>query len=319
MRITNTQLLLLFLVAAFGIIIVVVLWSLHCATRTRDRRHARITDGQQAAFCAGRLVRDADADADVKVAKQTPTRTLWVVSTVCINAGSNANVRRAQYQRAFRELKSALCEEALVLTFARRVLLVVDNGGARATYLDDLAAEMCAPGLCCKIVYTDNERDVVTDNKGVRELADLSHALAFAQGIGMRDDEWLVKITGRYVIQTPNPVLNSLLDDENNNKIDVVMRQGSYLDVDKPMEERSAYDAVTGLFAMRSHVWQSLFRAYPTVVRGVPGEATDRVESDPIEWWVARHIQRTVAHERIRVLDRLNCLISPGSDTLYLI
>jgi hypothetical protein len=309
----TARLLILFLVAVCLPIALVVMWSLAYVSRRHKHQqhcHARFTEGQCAAFEAGRRLAAA-----THVLHAASSKTLWVIVTACVSAGSNADVRRVQYQHALGAMRDALCDATLCKAFPRRILLVVENGGRRATYLDTLVENLCdeSTGLLCEVLYTENERDVATDNKGVRELADLHHALDYARGAGIRDDEWIVKITGRYVIQRPNPVLAALHD----NSIDVAVRQGSYQDTHVPVAQRSPHDAVTGLMAMRAHVWQSLFRAYPTFTCGASHEAVDRTPSDPIEWWTARHIHRTVPRERIRTLDRLGCLIAPGSDTFF--
>lgn len=232
---------------------------------------------------------------------------MWVLVTAAVSgkfhpaSGEFHNAtRQQQYEKALPLLRYAVDQANLDST-----MIIVENKGPRTTYLDTIAQQIQA-----KLLYTSNENQVHTTNKGVREYADLHDALEFAAQIEpLSADDWVVKVTGRYMIFSPSPLLAAL----SNPNLDVIARFGSWA-FKGPPRERAMNDLVTGFFAMRVHVWKAFFTANP---RGVdpPGAQPD----DPIAWATGRFIQSHVPPERVLALDELNALISPGTDDYFVI
>jgi hypothetical protein len=76
-------------------------------------------------------------------------------------------------------------QQALLVSNGTVKPIIVENNGARSTYLD---------GIGCDVVYTNNN---VIDygNKGVNELQDIKEVISI---YNISDDDIVIKLTGRY-------------------------------------------------------------------------------------------------------------------------
>lgn len=76
-------------------------------------------------------------------------------------------------------------------------IIFVENNGVRPTYLDDLG---------CDVFYTNNN-SLPTKNKGRKELQDILDCI---EAYSIADDEFIVKLTGRYIIDKQSPFMDAL-------------------------------------------------------------------------------------------------------------
>jgi hypothetical protein len=75
-------------------------------------------------------------------------------------------------------------------------LCIVENNGQRKTFLDDFGID---------VLYTNNN-EIKTNNKGIKELKDVWDC---TNHFNIQDNDFIVKITGRYILQENNEFLNT--------------------------------------------------------------------------------------------------------------
>lgn len=72
--------------------------------------------------------------------------------------------------------------------------VVVENNGMRATWLDTIRHR----GQPVPVVYTNHNSLLV--HKGIKEMMDVRAVVAH---VGMKGEEWVIKLTGRYPVRSP--------------------------------------------------------------------------------------------------------------------
>lgn len=232
---------------------------------------------------------------------------LWIVGTASIKAGSP--VRREQYRQAIEALQKVVLQPAVQRAFTERHVVYVENNGGPSTYLDDFMAEArnrTGPSVTWSVLYSQHNKLNVS-NSGLKELRD---EFFFVQNTSrLKDSDWVVKLTGRYRINVPSPLIEQVVADrESPGMYDAIYRPGAYHQRDWPLEHYDKEDSVTGLFAMRAKTWRLYAQRF---------SLGDVDPLTPAEWWLARFIQRNVPRERIQLVAKLGAWIAPGSDTYY--
>jgi hypothetical protein len=69
--------------------------------------------------------------------------------------------------------------------------IIVENNGSRSTYLDDMG---------CDVIYTNNNA-IRCGHKGINELQDIKEVIG---KYNIRDDDIVIKLTGRYFMMNPS-------------------------------------------------------------------------------------------------------------------
>ena len=134
-------------------------------------------------------------------------------------------------------------------------VILIENNGPRKTFLDLYKG--------CKVFYTNNNT-IQTKNKGIKELKDIKDCIEYFK---LKDDDFLVKVSGRYQIMDKSPFIEKLRDISG---IDCILRYGSF---NKPSDTR-VKDCITGLIGMRCKFVKEIEEPH---------------ENDPVEWkwaWV---------------------------------
>lgn len=112
-------------------------------------------------------------------------------------------------------------------------LIIVENNGKRKTFLDDFSFN---------VLYTNSNLQNII--KGNKELQDIQSVI---KTYNIKDDDLIIKFTGRYLLNENNKFLNLVYD--NKNDYDCFVRYGSYMN---PIAEtKQVKDCVTGLIAMK--------------------------------------------------------------------
>lgn len=148
---------------------------------------------------------------------------LYFILTACV---MDSPMREQQYFAAFTALQCYLVTNG----FSDYRIIVVEGNGQRETYLDELG---------CDVLYTTNN-SLPTQNKGYKELVDV---LAVIEAYKIQDDDFVVKMTGRYVICCDSPFMAALKDD-----LDCIIKYTDYL---TPVNHRTR-DCMSGLIGMRA-------------------------------------------------------------------
>jgi hypothetical protein len=111
-----------------------------------------------------------------------------IITTSIINRFGiqNAAKRKTEYLAAITESLSHLPEEIQPI--------IVENNGERDTYLDHFTHA----GTPVSVLYTTNNNR--NSNKGMIELLDIKEVIT---QFGIRDDDMVIKLTGRYTVKSP--------------------------------------------------------------------------------------------------------------------
>lgn len=156
---------------------------------------------------------------------------LYFIVTTCVFPHSHPDyeIRNAQYTRCISRLFDLINVDC-------KVIIVEGNGGQenRTTILNQFANK-------ATIVYTTNN-SLKLKNKGHTELLDILECI---NSCGILDDDFVIKLTGRYYIEDGSPMFAALTQ---MHTYDCIIKYGSFLSPqDKPIR-----DCVTGLIGMRA-------------------------------------------------------------------
>jgi len=155
-------------------------------------------------------------------------------------------------------------------------VILIENNGSRKTFLDLYRG--------CQVFYTNNNM-LKTKNKGIKELTDVKECI---QHYGIQDDDFVVKVSGRYQIMDNSPFIERLRDLTG---VDCILRYGSFLN---PSDTR-VKDCITGLIGMRARYVKQIEEPH---------------ENDPVEWqwaWVTYQ----VAEEAVVAMKALGLYMRP--------
>lgn len=227
---------------------------------------------------------DDDHDDGITPPPAAPQRVFFLVTTCLLGDPASAQyaVRKEQYVRGISRLLGLLDRWSRERDRAR--VVVVENNGPRVTFLDALCRAAPFP---CDLAYTrTNALYPPQFNKGIKELDDV------------RDDDFVVKMTGRYLLHDDGgEFLRVLLQEGGDRKYDVIARFGPYFaPVNYQMD-----DCVTGLVGMRCKYVKQIAAPEPRV-------------SVEVSWAKASFLAPS---ERVRVLPSLGILICPGCNTYF--
>lgn len=154
--------------------------------------------------------------------------------------------------------------------------IIVENNGYRETFLNDFGID---------VLYTTSNELYL--EKGTKETYDI---LACIRQFEMRENDFIVKITGRYILEDVCLFLEEL---KNIDHIDAIVRYDSFMN---PASKVKTNDCITGLIGIR--VKHFLKMEIP-------------LQHEVIEWKWAQ-VCNTISDERIRIMDYLGISICPG-------
>jgi hypothetical protein len=118
-------------------------------------------------------------------------------------------------------------------------IIIVENNGRRPTFLDDFGVE---------VFYTNNNR-LPTINIGNKELADLKECI---QQYTIRDEDFVVKLSGRYILQEESEFMDALLLHGDTKA--AIVQYGSF----NARQYERTRDCVTGLIGMRASALRTI-------------------------------------------------------------
>lgn len=202
---------------------------------------------------------------------------LYILVTTSIY--NSCEIRKSQYINCITKIKEVF--EQLQNDIPNKII-VIENNGPRKTYLDDLG---------CDVYYTNNNF-INTQNKGIKEIVDIFYTI---KKYNIQDDDFIVKITGRYLLMDNSPFIESLK--KNINLSDCIIKYSSYI---KP-DIYDKNDSVTGLIGMRTKYVKMI--EYPR-------------NNECIEWKWAKS-SHNIEENRIISIDKLGINICPGSNTYF--
>ena len=199
---------------------------------------------------------------------------LYFIITTCIY--NDCIVRKAQYINGITKLKQLIIDSGM----ENYKLVIVENNGKRPTFLDILD---------CEVYYTENNK-LPTINKGYKELQDVFDCIT---KYNIQDDDFIVKMTGRYILHNNSPFMN-IINNIHNTKYDCVIKYGVY---NEPVPYK-VDDCTTGIIGMTCRYVKQI--DYPN-------------NNDSVEWNWAK-ATRPIPDTKICILNTLSINICPGSN-----
>jgi len=160
-------------------------------------------------------------------------------------------------------------------------IIIVENNGKRETFLDKFGLD---------ILYTNNNA-IPTNNKGIKELKDVWDCV---QNFNIQDEDLIVKITGRYILQENSNFISTLNED-----MDCIMKYGN---CDYTAKHKVS-ECLTVLVAMKTKYVKKI---------KIPSE------NECVEWcWAKASFE--IPDDKIRFMEKLGILICPGNNTYFLV
>ena len=135
------------------------------------------------------------------------------------------DIRQSQYINGINKLKQVINN----LNIENYKIIIVENNGNKNTFLDTLG---------CITFYTTNNF-LNTTNKGYKELQDILDCI---DKFHINDTDFIVKMTGRYVLEDDSEFMNIIKDIEKT-RYDCVIKYGWYY---KPSNYKKK-NCITGL------------------------------------------------------------------------
>lgn len=121
-------------------------------------------------------------------------KTYFIVNTCILD--SEPSLRDEQYKNGI----SKLIE--LTKDMENIQIIIVENNGCNQKYLEDYNNE-----VNCTTFYTNNNRNIETGNIGIKELIDVIHCI---RRFDIGDDDFIVKMNGRYVLNDDSEFITAL-------------------------------------------------------------------------------------------------------------
>ena len=192
----------------------------------------------------------------------------------------SCNIRKQQYINAITQLTRVIKMYSIECK-----IIIVENNGSRSTFLDELGT----------VFYTRNNF-LPTTNIGIKELKDVLDSI---EHYGIQDTDFIVKMTGRYVIHDDSPFLRILQMIETH-PYDAIVRFGWYNAPVQPVGHPPT-DCVTGLIGMRS----GFIKQIKCVGEGVCVE------------WKWAEVTSKIDSVKVGRIDQLGIDICPGSNKYF--
>jgi hypothetical protein len=201
---------------------------------------------------------------------------IYIIITCCL-LNENNEIRKMQYTQAITTVINYCNNKDNIK------IVLVENNGNSPSFLDNFNIP---------VLYTNTNNTMYTKNKGSKELNDVNLCI---HHFGIKDDDFIVKMTGRYIITNPCPFFEKLNDID---KLDCIIRYGYYLE---PAILYKKPDCITGLIGMRC--------------RNVKNIITPK-ENECVEWAWANE-SMLIPDEKVCILPELGIYIAPGSNNYF--
>jgi len=200
----------------------------------------------------------------------------FIITTSIFN---NCSIRKNQYIKGINKIKNVIQH----LNFKNYKIIIVENNGNRDTFLNMLD---------CEVYYTENNF-IQTRNIGIKELQDILHCI---DKYNINDTDFIVKMTGRYILDDNSEFMN-IIKNIHNTKYDCVIKYGSYL---KPVNYKMN-DCVTGLIGMSCLYVKQIEKPN---------------EEECVEWKWGK-VTNLINDKKIYIVNKLGINICPGSNKYF--
>lgn len=209
----------------------------------------------------------------------------FIVTTSLIE--ENFEARKQEYIIALNSLFKSLESQ----TKYKFQVIIVENNGERKTFLNELYPQ-------AKIFYTTNNK--LKTNKGIKELADIYSTI---NNFNIGDEDMIVKLTGRYIINSNSCFMNELFT--NAEIYDCIIKLGSIIDYRTQVKILDSFDCYTGLFAIKCKYLKL----------GIPYYLLNNKDYEWVEWIIVSIIHTNIPNKKIKFIDKLDLIVKPAGQT----
>ena len=203
----------------------------------------------------------------------------FIVTTSLFN---NCPVRQSQYITGINKLKK-ITENLQMQNYK---IIIVENNGKRNTFLYKIG---------CEVYYTNNNFKQ-TNNNGNKELYDVLDTI---KNYNIKDNDFIVKMTGRYILDDNSEFMNTIKNQDTEN-YDCVIKYGSFI---RPVNYKMN-DCITGLIGMSCY--------YVKQIKII----TENNEKGCIEWNWAK-VTNLIDNNKICLVNKLGINICSGSNNYF--
>ena len=120
-------------------------------------------------------------------------KTYFIVNACILD--SEPSIRDEQYKNGISKLIELTKEMENIQ------IIIVENNGGKQKYLEDYNNAICTT------FYTNNNRHIETGNIGIKELIDVLNCI---RRFDIGDDDFIVKMNGRYVLNDDSEFIAAL-------------------------------------------------------------------------------------------------------------
>ena len=202
---------------------------------------------------------------------------LYFIVTTCLF--NECPIRKNQYINGINQLKQIIKN----LNIENYKIIIVENNGNRYTFLNMLD---------CEVYYTKNNF-LKTGNKGIKELQDILDCI---DKYNINDTDFIVKMTGRYILNDNSEFMNIIKNIHNIN-YDCVIKYGSFF---KPVNYKMN-DCITGLIGMSCYYVKLIEKPN---------------ENECVEWKWGK-VTNLIDDKKICLVNNLGINICPGSNKYF--
>ena len=168
---------------------------------------------------------------------------IYFLVTTCVF--DDCTIRKNQYINCISKLKQVIRD----MNIENYKIIIIENNGLRSTFLNYMD---------CEVYYTNNNF-LKVKNKGYKELKDILDCI---EHYNINDTDFVVKITGRYVLKDNSEFMN-VIKNIHITKYDSVIKYGAFY---KPVNYKMK-DCITGLIGMTcsyiKHIKKPIGDDYP--------------------------------------------------------
>lgn len=194
---------------------------------------------------------------------------------------ANCPIRDEQYKNGIRALKESIRS----LEIENYCIVLIENNGIRDTFL------IHEDG--CEVYYSYNNVFLSTGNKGYKELQDLLDCI---EGFQIQDTDFIVKMTGRYVLHKHSEFMNAVKQLQDT-QYECILRYGSY---SNPVHHKTN-DCITGLIGMSCRHIKRI---------QIPKE------HECVEWLWAE-VANSIAEDKVCIVSQLGIDICPAGNEYF--
>lgn len=198
---------------------------------------------------------------------------IYCIITTSLYGGAKSEIRKCEYVKAISKLIN-VCEGRDIH------MIIVENNVLYCSFLDDFDVD---------VNYTDNNK-LATTNYGIKELYDVLNCV---EKYDIGDDDYVIKMTGRYCVRDDCPFLDEIFKLQDT-KYEAVLKYGSFNNDKRHKHE----DCVTGLICMKAKYIKQI---------EVPTDTKTAAE------WRWAKVTMAIEDAKICALCRLGIMISPSS------